>query len=249
MNLKTPTKSNNLEIQNLIISKLRELIIHKNLEPGDKLPSERVLAEKFHVSRRNVKEAIAKLESHNLVKSIPQAGTFLANIGQTALIGIIENILVLKEDDFKSLVETRVLLELKTAKLAAERRTKKDLKLIEQKLNKYKKKALKGEDAIQEDLLFHLAIAKASNNSTIYTLMVQITPKLLSVFEYNRIVNKEKHLGQGNGNTAAPTAAKIAVKEVQRHVAIYEAIKDQEPGLAVKCMKKHFEAVLKKIER
>jgi len=171
----------------------------------------------------------------------------LANIGQIALLGIIENILTLKEDTFKSLVETRILLELKTARLAAEKRTKKDLKQIEIKLNKYKKKALKGEDAIQEDLLFHLAIAKACGNSTIYALMLQITPKLISVFEYNRIINNGNSILEAkNSKNGVNGTTHSYVKE---HVAIYEAIRDQKPQLAVKCMEKHFKEVLQKIKQ
>ena len=240
-------KMDNEHIHNLIIFKIRDLILHKNLEPGDKLPSERVLAEKFDVTRKNVKEAISKLALYGLVKSIPQSGTILANIGQTALVGIIENILELKKDDFKSLVETRILLELKTAELAAKKRTKKDLKEIEKRLNKFSKKLLKGEDAIQEDLLFHLAIAKACGNSTIYTTMLQITPKLISVFEYNRVINNRKHPSKFDDNKIANNA--IDVLEVKRHVAIYEAIRDQNAPLAVKCMKKHFEEVVEIIKK
>ena len=241
----------NQEAQNLIISKIKDLISRKNLEPGDKLPSERVLSEKFKVSRRNVREAIKKLEFYELVKSIPQTGTFIANIGQIALDGIIEDILGLKEHDFESLVETRMLLELKTARLAAERRTNEDLARIEEKLNNYKEKALKGEDAIQEDLLFHLAIAKACNNSTINAIMLQITPKLISVFEYNRIINKQRNLlkSKGNGENSRTMNKGVDVMEVKRHIAIYEAIRDQDAQAATKSMEKHFEGVLKILKR
>lgn len=250
MNSKTLTKISNQEIQNLIIAQIRDLIIFKNLEPGDKLPAERVLSERFGVSRRNLKEAIKKLEFHELVKSFPQSGTFLANIGQTALIDIIENILELNEDDFDSLVETRILLELKTAELAAERRTKKDLKQIKNKLENYRKKTLRGEDAFQEDLLFHLAIANASGNSTINRLLLQITPKLISVFEYHHIINRQKHLLEnGKNSDSNSTNNEIDFKEINRHVSIYEAIRDQNPKLAKNRMKKHFEEVLRKMNK
>mgnify|MGYP002283134132 CR=1 FL=1 len=89
------------------------------MEPGDKLPSERMMSEKFETSRSNVREAIQKLEFYGLLKSIPQSGTFVANIGVIALNGMIDDILRLEDPDFKSLVETRILLELKTSKLAA----------------------------------------------------------------------------------------------------------------------------------
>ena len=49
-------------IQKLIITKLKELINFKNLEPGDKLPSERMLSEKFNVSRSNLREALHRVE-------------------------------------------------------------------------------------------------------------------------------------------------------------------------------------------
>jgi len=220
-------KIDNQEIHKLIISKMRDLIIYKNLEPGDKLPSERVLSEKFDVSRRNVKEAIEKLEYYELVKSIPQAGTFVANIGQIALVGIIDDILRLKSQDFKSLVETRIFLELKTVALAAERRTEADLKQIAEKLDSYKAKILKREDALQEDLLFHLAIAKASGNSTMNALMLQITPKIISVFENNRVCDEDEFQS-----------------EIQKHVNLYEAIRDKKPKLAIERMENHFEMLI-----
>ena len=112
MNLEVLNKNENQKVHNLIIIGIRDLINFKSLEPGDKLPSERMLSEKFEVSRSNVREAIQKLEFYGLLKSRPQSGTFVANIGVTALNGMIEDILRLDEPDFKSLVETRILLEL-----------------------------------------------------------------------------------------------------------------------------------------
>ena len=87
MRFEIVTKSESTEVQNEIISKIRDLINFKNLEPGDKLPSERMLAEKFGVSRGNLREAIQKLEFYGLLKSRPQSGTFVANIGVIALNG------------------------------------------------------------------------------------------------------------------------------------------------------------------
>ena len=152
MKLEVLTLNENQKTQNSIIINIRDLINHKNLEPGDKLPSERMLSEKLGVSRGNVREAIQKLEFYGLLESIPQSGTFVANIGVIAMNGMIEDILRLVKPDFKSLVETRILLELKTARLAALRRTEEDLKTLKQALEAYSKKALAGEDAVQEDL-------------------------------------------------------------------------------------------------
>lgn len=211
------------EVQKTIIAKIRDLINDKNLEPGDKLPSERMLSEKFEVTRSNVREAIQKLEFYGLLNSIPQSGTFVANIGVIAMNGMIEDILRLEDPDFKSLVETRILLELKTVRLAALRRTDEDLKKMKEALDAYSQKVLDGKDAVQEDLLFHLAIAKASGNSTMNAFMLIITPEIITNFEKYHVCDKS-----------------LAQLGIEEHLSIYNAIKDQNPQLAKQKMKEHF---------
>ena len=216
-------KSENQSTQDSIIDKIRDLINLKNLEPGDKLPSERMLSERFGVSRGNIREAIQKLEFYGILNSIPQSGTFVANIGVVAMNGMIDDILSLEEPDFKSLVETRILLELKTARLAAMRRTDEDLVRIKNALDAYSEKVLRGEDAVQEDLLFHLAIAKASGNSTMNTFMLIITPEIITNFEKYHVCDDG-----------------LAHKGIKEHTDIYNAIVDQNPKKAKEKMKVHF---------
>ncbi|WP_158974029.1 FadR/GntR family transcriptional regulator [Cellulophaga sp. L1A9] len=217
----------NVEVHNTIISKIRDYINLRNLRSGDKLPSERVLSEQFKVSRRIVVEVIEKLEFYGLVNSVPHSGTFIADIGHIALNGIIEDIITLEKKDFLSLVETRLMLEAKSVYLAATRRTEVDLKNIELAFNRYKTKILSGGDALQEDLLFHLAIVKASKNSSIHDLMLQITPKIISVFEKTRVSNEEGF-----------------IFEINKHEAILQAIRDKNPEEAVKKMEFHFELLI-----
>ncbi|WP_445734292.1 FadR/GntR family transcriptional regulator [Mariniflexile sp.] len=226
MNLEVLSISDNQELQNVVIDRIRELINYKNLEPNDKLPSERMLSEKFNVSRGVVRGAIQKLEFYGLLKSIPQSGTFVANVGAIAMNGIVDDILQLEAPDFKALVETRILLELKTVKLASLRRTDEDLKLMKSALNAYAKKVLNNENAVQEDLLFHLAIAKASKNSTMNTFMISITPEIITNFaKYHVCDENQAFLG------------------IQEHTDIYQAIKDQNPTLAKEKMKVHFKTL------
>ena len=223
MKLEVLTKTENINVQKHIIESIRDLINAKNLEPGDKLPSERMLSEKFEVSRSNVREAIQKLEFYGLLTSIPQSGTFVANIGVIAMNGMIEDILGLEDPDFKSLVETRILLELKTARLAALRRTDEDLVKMKEALDAYTKKVNADEDAVQEDLLFHLAIAKASGNSTMNTFMLIIIPEIITNFE-------KYHVCDNN----------LSKQGIKEHQEIFDAIKNQNPQLAKQKMKEHF---------
>ena len=208
MKLETLIKGDNLEVQNYIISEIRDYINKKNFEPGDKLPSERMLSEKLEVSRNNVREAIQKLEFYGLLKSKPQSGTFMADIGIVAFNGMVDDILSLKKPDFKSLVETRILLELKTVRLAALRSSPEDLKRIKNAMKAYEDKVSGGEDAVEEDLMFHLAIARAARNSTIETFMLKITPEIITNFEKYHVCDENQKV--------------IAIDD---HKAIYKAIK------------------------
>ncbi|WP_372752563.1 FadR/GntR family transcriptional regulator [Mariniflexile sp.] len=226
MNLDVLSKNENQEITTRvkkIISQISDLITQKKLQPGDKLPAERILAEKFEVSRRSIRVAILKLESYGILISMPQSGTFVANIGPVALNGMVKDILSLGLPNFKSLVETRILLELKAVSLAAERRTEEDILRIQEALEAHKAKLLSGEDAVQEDLLFHLAIAKASGNVTMNQIMIGITPQIIVDFKkYHKDYDSLDEL------------------RIKEHFDIYEAIKNQNPELAEKRMKQHF---------
>ena len=226
MKLEVITKKDNQQMINAIIEKIRDYINYKNLEPNDKLPSERMLSERFEVSRGSVREAIQKLELYGILKSIPQSGTFVAEIGGIAMNGIIDDILRLDDSDFRSLVETRILLELKTVRLASVRRTNEDLLQIEKALQAYSVKILNGENALQEDLLFHLAIAKASGNVVINNLMLIITPDIINNFEKYHVCD-----------------SKQAMAGIEEHRAIFEAIKIQDPQMAKQKMKEHFKAL------
>ena len=209
--------------EKLIISEIKSLINHKNLEPGEKLPSESLLAERLGVTRGSIRNAIQKLEFYGLLKSMPQSGTFIADLGLTAMNGMIDQILNLPKPDFKSLVETRIFLELKLVKFAAARHTEKDLIEIEEAMENYRNKTLAGEDAVAEDLLFHLAIAKASHNPSLSRLMLSITPQIITDFE-------KYHVCKSN----------TAINAIDEHQAIVDAIRVKDAALAEEKMKEHF---------
>ena len=209
--------------EKLIIAEIKSLINLKNLEPGEKLPSERLLAERLGVTRGSIRNAIQKLEFYGLLKSMPQSGTFIADLGLTAMNGMIDQILNLPKPDFKSLVETRIFLELKLVKFAAARHTEKDLIEIEEAMENYRNKTLAGEDAVAEDLLFHLAIAKASHNPSLSRLMLSITPQIITDFE-------KYHVCKSN----------TAINAIDEHQAIVDAIRVKDTALAEEKMKEHF---------
>lgn len=165
-----------------IIRQIRELITSGQLNPGDKLPPERKLSERLGVGRSNVRDAIKKLEFYGILRTLPQSGTIVAGMGITALEGLISDVLKIENSDFASLVETRVLLETETAKLAALRRTEQDIEDIKIALDAYAHKVKLNEQAVEEDLMFHLKIAEASKNTVLKSLMLIITPDIINNF-------------------------------------------------------------------
>lgn len=210
-----------------IMNQIKGLITSGQLKPGDKLPPERQLAEKLGVGRSHVREAIKKLEFYGILKTLPQSGTKVAGIGITALESLITDVLKMADSDFASLVETRVLLEQHTAYLAAERRTEEDLENIRKALEAYNEKIEQGDLAIEEDLMFHLAIAEASKNSVLKSLMLIITPDIIHSFNQLEICK--------DGNI---------FKTLEEHNLILKHIENQSPANASDAMRAHLQDVL-----
>jgi len=184
-------KNENKTLENLVISKIRELVNARNLERGEKLPSERMMSEKFDIKRNHIREAIRRLEFYGVLRSMAQSGTILA-VGLTGFNGMVDEIISLNSPSFDELSETRISLELKTVYLASLRRNDADLKKIKDALEAFKSKISNGEDYLEEDLLFHLAIARASKNSTMLNLMLLITPPLLITYEKDIVCEGDK---------------------------------------------------------
>lgn len=210
-----------------IIKQIRRLITSGKLKSGDRLPSERNLAEKLGTGRAHVRDAIRKLEFYGILKTLPQSGTLVSGIGLTALTGLISDVLKLEESDFSSLVETRVILEVNAAKYAAERRTDEDIIAIEKAMNAHKNKLEKKETAIEEDLMFHITIAEASKNSVLKSLMLIITPDIVHNYVKYKVCDDQTEF-----------------KTYQEHQKILEFIIDKNVDAAGKMMENHLKDVV-----
>ena len=209
-----------------IIRQIRELISSGQLKPGDRLPPERKLAERLGVGRTNVRDAIRKLEFYGILKTLPQSGTIVSGIGISALEGLISDVLKIENNDFASLVETRVLLETQSARMAADRRTEEDLINIKAALVSYETKVNLSSQAVEEDLLFHLKIAEASKNTVLKSLMLIIIPDIIKSFIKLDVCK--------DGRT---------LRALEEHRLIVKHIENQEPELAEEAMRLHLKEV------
>lgn len=210
-----------------VIGQLKELISSGEFNPGDRLPSERVLSERFGVSRTHLRDSIKKLEFYGILKTYPQSGTIVASKGLPALDGVVTNMLSLNKNDFKALVETRVILETNAAMLAAERRTEEDLAELESAFHAHKEKVLNNEPNVEEDLLFHLKIAQASKNSVLRSLMLVIAPDIMTSFIEHKV--------------CAEGRAELALRQ---HEILLEHIRDGKAEAAGNLVREHLKDVI-----
>ena len=94
-----------------IVKQLRELIIDRHIQPGDKLPSERVLCERLNTSRSSVREALRSLELLGLIETKHGGGTFLADVSGNQLVEILSSFILQEEQSQKDVHATREMHE------------------------------------------------------------------------------------------------------------------------------------------
>jgi GntR family transcriptional regulator, transcriptional repressor for pyruvate dehydrogenase complex len=206
----------------LIMRQIRSLLSSGTLKAGDRLPPERELASQFGVGRGHVREALRKLEFYGVLQTFPQSGTFVASLGAGALERLISNLIDLDRDDIKALTETRGILEMHSAQLAAQRATKAAIADINEALEAFRAEVEAGRPAVEEDLLFHLAIAKAAGNPVMTSLIGLMTPDIIRLHKLSRVCEAGR-----------------AQQALQEHVKIFRAIAAHDAKAATRAMSEH----------
>ncbi|EKD31172.1 MAG: hypothetical protein ACD_77C00378G0003 [uncultured bacterium] len=177
------SKFNNKENATVkVLQHLYDLINEGKLKPGSKLPSERKMAEELSVGRTHVRNAFAELEFYGIIKKYPQSGSLIAAIHHNALQGLISDIMSIENYDFFSLVETRMILEIESARLACERADDKDIEALKLAHKDYLDN-FNTSRRVEKDMIFHRAIAQASKNEVIKSMLLIITPDILSLYK------------------------------------------------------------------
>jgi GntR family transcriptional repressor for pyruvate dehydrogenase complex len=148
-----------------------ERLILKKLRPGDKLPSERELAEMLAVSRSSIRDAIRSLELMGMVEPRQGAGTIVREISPDSLANPLANALKRKEELVGELLDFRKMLEPPLAARAAAHVSTDEISEMEEILARQEEKLRKGESAIAEDSEFHYAVALASGNSVVLKVL------------------------------------------------------------------------------
>lgn len=105
------SKQENKKVFIEIVKQLRELINSENIQPGDKLPSERVLSERLNVGRSSVREALRSLELLGLIETRHGGGTFLATVHHHQLVEILASFILQSTQSIDDVHKTRRMHE------------------------------------------------------------------------------------------------------------------------------------------
>lgn len=157
--------------------KLKQAILAGDYKVNERLPSERDLAKMLGVSRPVVHQAILELEQIGLIRIEPRSGTYVNDYRRDGSIALLTTLLeysegILNPNLLRSLIETRMLIEQETARLAAEQRTTQQLVNLKALLNTWDQARGDSIQAMVEyDFNFHLEIALASGNE-MYPLLI-----------------------------------------------------------------------------
>ncbi|WP_425808000.1 FadR/GntR family transcriptional regulator [Desulfitobacterium sp. Sab5] len=219
-----------------IVEQIRDLVIRGELKPGDKLPSERDLVERFKVSRASIREALSALEMMGLLEVRSGEGTFIQKVGAESVIAPLAWMLSVEQGTALELLEVRKILEGQAACLAAQRAEKEDLLELEQALADMQQEIITPElGGEKADLRFHYAITRATKNTLLIRLMDTISDLMQRILKTSR-----DKLYEGK------YTPDILLKE---HAQIYKAIKSQNALKASELILEHLNGVEDELKR
>jgi GntR family transcriptional repressor for pyruvate dehydrogenase complex len=210
-----------------IVEQIRELMTGGELKPGDKLLSERDLAERLQVSRPSVREAIRSLELMGFVEIRRGGGTFVRDTNADDIIRPLAMFLAAERGSLLEMFEIRRIFETAAARMAAERASAEEVSRLETALETMRERfnardSEKGEEA---DVEFHFGIAEATHNALLIRLFRTLSAEFTRAVS---VARRELYLDEDNPK-----------KLVAQHRRIFTAIKGQDPESAARAMREH----------
>jgi GntR family transcriptional regulator, transcriptional repressor for pyruvate dehydrogenase complex len=209
-----------------IVDQIQQQIVSGALKPGDQIPAERDLAERFGVSRTAVREAIKSLTEKGLIEVFVGRGTFVTNLSPDRVVESMTLLLRNEPHNVASLQEARELLEVPTARLAATRRTDAHvarLRAISAELEEERSISAR---LVDGDTEFHVELARATGNP----VLVLLSQTIVALLRTERLYRNDFDTSR------LPTA-------LADHRDIVEAIADGDPDRAAHAMSDHLARV------
>jgi len=203
---------------------LRKLILVNRYKSGDRLPSERELAQQLGIGRPAVREAIKVLTVLDILQSKPGAGTFIKS-ASSLMLNWPEATDLRLDFDLLQLLEVRKMVEPQAAALCAVRATPQQIEELESHLNAQAADTENREAAVRLDFLFHDVLLRAAANPILDDVIRFLSPVLVRSRQLTAFTAPDLH------------------RMVREHSAIFEAIRRRQPDLAYRAMSEHLGTV------
>jgi GntR family transcriptional repressor for pyruvate dehydrogenase complex len=165
------------KISDQIIDQIRDAILSGKLKPGDRLASEKELADQFSVSKATMREAMRVLEVLGLIEMRKgvSGGIFIAEVGMRTTIHSIINFLHFQPVSIKEITMLRYLIEPTVGRIAASKITEKDMQNLKEIVRENYSGA---ENEISKEIGFHRYLARMTEN-TLLILIADFVDNLL----------------------------------------------------------------------
>jgi GntR family transcriptional repressor for pyruvate dehydrogenase complex len=147
-----------------IVDQIQQQILSGELRPGDQIPAERELADRFGVSRTAVREAIKSLTEKGLIEVYVGRGTFVTNLSPDRVVESMTLLLRNEQGNLQVLEEARELLEVQAARLAAQRRSEEHVARLRAITAEMEEQRSVSARLMDEDKEFHTEVARATGN-------------------------------------------------------------------------------------
>ncbi|MFX0202742.1 MAG: FadR/GntR family transcriptional regulator [Candidatus Hodarchaeota archaeon] len=227
---------NNIRVSKMIANQIEAKILRGELRPGDKLPSENELVEKFQSSRNTVREALRTLEASGLIKikQGPFGGAFIEEFSPQFISDSLIRALKLGNVSISNLTQFRLAIEPYIAQTVASKGLQREIvSRLEENIGDatrlYKDNQVTG----YKNMDFHVILAEATENPVFV------------------IVLNTLRAGLNEITPIAKVRKSIRNSTIYYHKRILEAIKGKKPEEARQKMTQHLielESVLKKMK-
>ncbi len=221
-------------ISEIIVEQIRLLMRQGQLKPGDRLPPERDLCERFGVSRVTVREALRMLESSGLVEiRVGARGGAFVTVPSSDRVGEgLADLLTLSVISAADVTEVRMILETGIVPLVCERATEEDLADLEGICARSEAAITAGDYSMDMSLEFHIRVAQATHNPAVVMMIESFRGPLLMSLQRAR--------------DAAP---EMGILGTQEHERFIEAVRRRDTSAASTIMREHLERTAHRLGR
>lgn len=158
---------------------IMSMLHNENYGVGAKLPNEIQMAERFEVSRSTIRQAEKLLEQRGILEIERGAGTFVSGKMGVNDDPLGFSLIYDKQKLARDLLELRLLIEPKSASLAAQNAGRRDIELLFRLCDELESMVRSGKNYVKKDMEFHQAVANCSGNAAIHNLIPYIHQMLV----------------------------------------------------------------------